>query len=113
VSLAALCHLYGIKELALFSSAARGETRPEGDLDLMVEFEPGQRVGMVKFEMLAEELAALVGRKIDLVTKRGLKPWIRTQVRKDAQLLYAETSTSTVRSMIELGGASPTCSLYI
>lgn len=55
----------------------------------MVEFEPGVRIGFLKFESLAEELEALTGRKVDLVTKRGLKPWIRPQVLKDAQVAYA------------------------
>ena len=58
----------------LFGSAARGETRPESDIDIMVEFEPGARVGLVRFESLPEELEALAGRRVDLVTRRGLKP---------------------------------------
>ena len=73
-SLAAVCRRYGVKELSLFGSAARGGMRPESDIDLMVEFEPGVRTGLIKFETLAEELERLAGRKVDLVTKRGLKP---------------------------------------
>jgi predicted nucleotidyltransferase len=87
--LAVLCRRYGVKELALFGSAARGEMGPESDLDLLVEFEPGIRIGLFKFETFVEELEALAGRKVDLVTKRGLKPWIRSQVLKDARVLYA------------------------
>jgi len=87
--LADLCRRYGVKELSVFGSAARGEMSPESDIDLMVEFEPGVRVGLVKFETLAEELQALAGRRVDLVTKRGLKPWVRPGVLKDARVLYA------------------------
>lgn len=87
--LAELCKRYGVKELSLFGSAARGEMGPQSDIDIMVEFEPGVRIGFLKFESLAEELEALTGRKADLVTKRGLKPWIRPQVLKDAQVAYA------------------------
>jgi predicted nucleotidyltransferase len=54
-----------------------------------VEFEPGVRIGLIKFESLVEELEALAGRRVDLVTKRGLKPWIRPQVLKDARGIYA------------------------
>jgi predicted nucleotidyltransferase len=67
----------------------RGETHPESDIDMMVEFEPGVRIGLIKFESLVEELESLAGRRVDLVTKRGLKPWIRPHVLKDARVIYA------------------------
>ena len=88
-SLADVCRRYGIKELSLFGSAARREMGPESDVDIMVEFEPGVRIGLIKFEFLVEELESLVGHRVDLVTKHGLKPWIRPQVLKDAQVIYA------------------------
>jgi len=79
----------GVKHAAIFGSAARGETWPESDVDIMVESEPGARVGMVRFESFAEELEALTGRTVDLVTKGGLKPWVRPAVLKDARVIYA------------------------
>lgn len=88
-ALAEVCRRYSVKELSLFGSAVRGEMRPESDVDIMVEFEPGARVGLIKFESLAEELEALAGRRVDLVTKRGLKPWVRPEALKDAQVIYA------------------------
>ena len=75
--------------LAIFGSTVRGEIGPDSDVDIMVEFKPGARVGLIKFENLAEELGALVGRRVDLVTKRGLKPWVRPGVLKDARVIYA------------------------
>ncbi|MCX6593579.1 MAG: nucleotidyltransferase family protein [Acidobacteria bacterium] len=87
--LAELCRRYGVKELSLFGSAARGEMRPESDIDLMVEFQPGERVGLIRYETLAGELERLAGRKVDLVTKRGLKPWVRSEVLRDARVIYA------------------------
>ena len=89
LSLVELCRRFGVKELSLFGSAARGEMRPASDIDIMVEFEPGVRIGLIKFESLVEELEALAGRRVDLVTKRGLKPWVRPKVLKDARLIYA------------------------
>ena len=86
--LADLCRRYGVRELCYFGSAARGEMRPDSDIDIMVEFDPAARIGLVKFESLSEDLAALVGRKVDLVTKRGLKSWIRSQVLKEARVIY-------------------------
>ena len=88
-SLAEVCRRFGVKELSLFGSAVRGEMRPESDIDMMVEFEPGVRVGLIKFESLAEELEVLAGRRVDLVTRRGLKPWVRPAVLEDARVIYA------------------------
>jgi len=88
-SLAEMCRRYGVKELSLFGSSVRGEIRPESDIDIMVEFEPGIRVGLIRFESLAGELESLAGRRVDLVTKRGLKPWVRSHVLKDARVIYA------------------------
>ena len=70
-SLAEVCRRYGVKELSLFGSAIRGEMRPESDIDIMVEFEPGVRIGLIKFESFADELESLAGHRVDLVTKRG------------------------------------------
>jgi predicted nucleotidyltransferase len=58
------------------------------DIDVMVEFDPNARIGLLKFESLSEDLEALVGRKIDLVTKRGLKPWIRPRILQDARVIH-------------------------
>jgi predicted nucleotidyltransferase len=51
-SLAEVCRRYGVKELSLFGSAVRGEMRPESDVDFMVVFEPGVRVGLSKIEAI-------------------------------------------------------------
>jgi len=88
-SRAEVCRRYGVKELSMFGSAVRGEMGADSDIDMMVEFEPGVRVGLVKFEFLASELETLAGRKVDLVTKRGLKPWVRSEVVRDARVIYA------------------------
>ncbi|HVY94687.1 MAG TPA: nucleotidyltransferase family protein [Bryobacteraceae bacterium] len=88
-ALADVCRRYGVRALSVFGSAARGEMRPESDVDFMVEFEPGMRIGLSGFESLARELESLAGRRVDLVTKRGLKPWVRPQAMKDARLVYA------------------------
>jgi predicted nucleotidyltransferase len=88
-SLAAVCRRYGVKELSLFGSAVRGEMRPESDIDILVEFESWVRIGLIKFESFVDELESLTGRRGDLVTKRGLKPWVRRTVLKDARVIYA------------------------
>ena len=87
--LADLCRRYGIRELSLFGSAVRGEMQPDSDIDFMVEFDPCFRIGLFKFEALSEDLESLVGRKVDLVTKSGIKPWIRPRILKEARVVYA------------------------
>ncbi len=87
--IADICRRYQVKELSVFGSAARGDLRPDSDLDLLVEFQPEARIGLFKFAEMEEELTALLGRKVDLVTKPGLKPWIRPHVLHDARVIYA------------------------
>src|ERR1017187_6793884 len=84
-----LCRQYGVRELSVFGSAVRGEMRAGSDIDIMVEFDPSVRIGLLKFESLSEDLEALLGRKVDLVTKGGLKAWIRPHVLKEARVVYA------------------------
>jgi len=87
--IADICKRYGVRELAVFGSAARGDLRPDSDVDILVDFEPDARMGVVKFASLSEELEGLVGRKVDLVTKTGLKQRVRSEVLAEAQLVYS------------------------
>lgn len=87
--LAALCRQYHVRELSLFGSAARDEMRPDSDIDLLVEFIPGAKVDLVDYAGLMLDLSKLIGRKVDLVSKKGLKPLIRASVLKEARLVYA------------------------
>lgn len=87
--LADLCRRYCVRELSLFGSAARGEARPDSDIDMLVEFSPDAEIDLVDYAGLMLELAHLLGRKVDLVSKNGLKPLIRATVLKEARLLYA------------------------
>ena len=87
--LADLCARYHVRELALFGSAARGEDRPESDLDLLVDFLPNAEIGLLDYAGLSLDLTALIGRKADLVSKNGLKPRIRASVMREARSVYA------------------------
>lgn len=88
-SLAHLCRQYQVRELSLFGSAARGEMRPDSDIDLLVEFMPGASVDLFDFSGLMLDLSKLMGRKVDLVSKKGLKPLIRESVLSEARPVYA------------------------
>ncbi len=88
-ALAELCRQYRVKELSVFGSAARGEMRPDSDIDLLVDFLPDAGVDLVDHAGLMLDLGRLLGRKVDLVSKNGLRPLIRASVLRDARLLYA------------------------
>jgi hypothetical protein len=87
--LAELCRRYKVHELSLFGSAARGEMRHDSDIDLLVDFLPGAEIDLVDYAGLMLDLTHLLGRKVDLVSKNGLKPLIRASVLQEARLLYA------------------------
>jgi hypothetical protein len=84
-----ICQRYGVKELAIFGSAARGEMGPDSDIDLLVDFLPEARPGLLGLSAMMRELSALLGRRVDLAVKPALKTLIRPQVLADAQIIYA------------------------
>jgi predicted nucleotidyltransferase len=84
-----LCQRYRVRELSLFGSAVRGEMRPDSDIDLLVDFLPEAEVDLVDYAGLMLDLSTLLGRKVDLVSKSGLKPRIRSSVLGEARTVYA------------------------
>ncbi len=86
--LAALCRKYQVRELSAFGSVLQDTFSKHSDIDLLVEFEPDARIGFIAFARLQSELAQVLGRRIDLVPKGGLKPLIRESVLSSAKVLY-------------------------
>ncbi len=74
-----------IRSLALFGSVLRGDATPESDLDLLVELDPP--IGLSSFLALEGELAAVTGRRVDLVSRAALKPFIGRRVLEEAMRL--------------------------
>ena len=89
IRLADLCKRYHVRELSLFGSAARGDMRPDSDIDVLVEFLPDAEIDLVDYAGFRLDLSHLLGRRVDLVSKKGLKPLFRTSVLNEAQLRYA------------------------
>ena len=66
---------FGVKRIGLFGSFARDEQRTDSDVDLPVEFEPGRKT-FANFIGLSFFLQDLLGRKVELVTRESLSPYI-------------------------------------
>ena len=73
---------FGVKSLAVFGSVARGEAGPESDVDILVEFEG--RATFDRYMGLKFFLEDLLGRRVDLVTRKALKPRMRPYVEREA-----------------------------
>jgi hypothetical protein len=86
--IAAFCREHGIRWLAIFGSAVRDDFGPGSDLDVLVEFETGQTPGLLAFVRMEQALTDLFGRRVDLVTRRGLSHWIAPDVLREAQVVY-------------------------
>ena len=83
-----VCQRYGIVRLEIFGSSARGTAGPGSDIDLLYTLAPGVRLGW-EIEDLTSELAAVLGRPVDLVSRQALNARIRDQILKEAQPFYA------------------------
>ena len=83
-----ICRRFGVAELAVFGSTAREEATRDSDVDLLYVMEPGRRLGFA-IDRLEDELAELLGRKVDLVSKASLHPLLRDDVLAEARTLYA------------------------
>ncbi len=89
-TIADFCRRHHICKLSLFGSVLRDDFRPDSDVDVLVEFEPGARTGLAFFAM-QDELSAILGRKVDLNTPGFLSKYFRDQVLKEAEVQYAAT----------------------
>lgn len=90
--IAELCRRYGVRRLELFGSAARGSDFEPGrsDIDFLIEFNEGQYPSFDEYFALQDEFKHLLGHEIDLVAPSILRnPYIRAQVEKSRELLYA------------------------
>lgn len=89
-ALAELCKRYRIRRLSLFGSVLKGTAHPNSDVDLLVEFEPGQVPGMLAIAGIEEELSVqLGGRRVDLRTAQDLSRHFCNEVVRTAQVQYS------------------------
>jgi uncharacterized protein len=79
-------HAMGVERLSLFGSVARDEAGEGSDIDLLVEFIPGVRIGIFEFLGVQEYLASLLGAEVDLATPASLHPRLREAILREAVL---------------------------
>jgi predicted nucleotidyltransferase len=77
----------GVSHAALFGSRARGDNRPDSDIDIMIEFDPAIHITVFNYAGLKDYSAGLFDGPVDVVNRDGLKPYVRPAATADA--IYA------------------------
>lgn len=84
------CRQWRISEFALFGSVLRPDFSDDSDVDVLVTFSPEARWSLFDFVAMQDELGALLGRRVDLVSKGGLRnPFRRHEILTTRRILYA------------------------
>lgn len=84
------CQRWKITEFALFGSVLRDDFRPDSDVDVLVTFDPDAEWSLFDLVQMQDELKEMLGRKVDLVEKKGLRnPFRRHNILKTRQVVYA------------------------
>lgn len=90
-NIAEFCQKHHIRKLSLFGSVLREDFRPESDVDVLVEFEPGHVPGFIRLAAMELELSELLGgRKVDINTAQCLSRYFRGEVLRAAEVQYAK-----------------------
>jgi len=71
--IANFCRRWRVNELALFGSILREDFKPRSDVDILVEFSEGTRIGLFDLARMKEELETLLGRQVGLVSRKGIE----------------------------------------
>jgi predicted nucleotidyltransferase len=87
-TIAEFCQRNHIRRLSLFGSVLRDDFRPDSDIDVLVEFEPGHVPGLLRIAGMEIELSDILGRDVDLRTAGDLSRYFRQAVVDSAELIY-------------------------
>ena len=82
------CQRHHIRRLSLFGSVLRDDFGTQSDVDVLVEFEPGTRVGMIRLAGIELELSGILDRKVDMHTPGFISKYFRVQVLAEAEDQY-------------------------
>lgn len=94
----AFCRVHRIHRPSLFGSILRDDFGPKSDVVVLLEFEPGARVGLMRLVGTELELGELLGRKVDLNTPDCLSRYFRDAVLAEAETLYVAEGREGVAS---------------
>ena len=72
----------------IFGSFARGEEKPWSDVDILVQYDRQQPIGLLKIAGMKVDLENLLGNEVDLVEEGTLRPWAVESVNRDKRLIY-------------------------
>ncbi len=87
--LAEFCRRHHVRRLAFFGSVLRDDFGPESDVDVLVEFLDGARVGLITLSAMELDLGEMLGRKVDLRSPAELSRYFRDEVLQTAEVQYA------------------------
>jgi hypothetical protein len=90
-SIREFCEKNRILKLSLFGSVLRGDFARESDVDVLVEFAPDARVGLIRFAGIENALTDLLGRRVDLNTVESLSRYFHDEVLAEAETIYDAT----------------------
>ncbi len=77
---------YRVKKIAIFGSYARGEAKPESDIDILVEF--SERKSLLDLVGIEQELSEALGVKADLLTEKSISPYLIDRIKKEMEVIY-------------------------
>jgi hypothetical protein len=78
----------GVVHLALFGSIARGEARPDSDIDVMVDIDDTRKFSLIDMAGLRLHLCDLLGREVEIVERGHLKPYLRANILAEAVTVF-------------------------
>lgn len=88
------CQRWGIREFALFGSVVRDDFRPDSDVDVLVRFHDDVHRTLYDLSVMTDELEALFGRKVDILTRKSIENspnyLRRKEILSSLQVIYAE-----------------------
>jgi predicted nucleotidyltransferase len=83
-----ICRQHDVSMIGVFGSMARGESKKQSDIDLIVRF--SKRKSLLAVVKLERELSEALGRKVDLLTEGALSPYLRERILKEIRVVYGE-----------------------